>query len=406
MSRKIFNYGSVMLKDLTLEKEGHDPFNISKSSFKFIWATCRFCGKPSRIRKAFFKRSGSACHRECHIEEMKKQKSPFSNRKVWAKTEETKMKRFGSKFPSQNKEVAKKISLTRKITESKKRGYCGELYRKISEITDEKIIINDNKVISPLSLDIYIPKLKVAFCLSNNEKVSEYSLSIQEAKSIHKKKLDQCRIRGIYLFQIFEHQWISSKYKIMNFARTILGENNKKVPARKCTVDEAECRFFLDSNHIQGYGHGTIKYFNLIHDRVLVATMTASHHHRQNTIGNPIVLNRLCFLEECSVQGGASKLFKRFVEWSSEKGYDRIISFSDNAWTDGGIYNVLGFQMVREYLPDYFYWDHVHRIYFSKQSQKKSNTGCPTEIKERDWCCKKGLYRIWDCGKKLWEFKL
>lgn len=134
--------------------------------------------------------------------------------------------------------------------------------------------------------------------------------------------------------------------------------------------------------------------------------MTASHHHRQNSIGKPIVLNRLCFLEGCSVQGGASKLFKRFVEWSSENGYDRIISFSDNAWTSGGIYNVLGFQMVREYLPDYFYWDHVHRIYFSKQSQKKSSTGCPPEMTERDWCCKKGLYRIWDCGKKLWEFEL
>ena len=37
----------------------------------------------------------------------------------------------------------------------------------------------------------------------------------------------------------------------------------------------------------------------------------------------------------------------------------------------------------------------------SKQSQKKSNTGCQN-MTEHQWALEHGLARIWDCGKKRW----
>lgn len=70
------------------------------------------------------------------------------------------------------------------------------------------------------------------------------------------------------------------------------------------------------------------------------------------------------------------------------------------------IYPILGFSMSREYGSDYFYWDARNNRYLSKQSQRKKKVGCPTEITEREWCRERGLYRIWDCGKKLWVLKL
>ncbi|KKL47519.1 hypothetical protein LCGC14_2334770, partial [marine sediment metagenome] len=165
------------------------------------------------------------------------------------------------------------------------------------------------------------------------------------------------------------------------------------------------CRDFLNSNHIQGYGQGTIRYFNLEYGGEIIASMTASKHHRQGQ-GGIIVLNRLCFKDGFNVQGGASKLFKRMVDWAREKSYTSIVSWSDNCWTEGRIYGVLGFELVKEHPPDYFYWDIQNRRYVSKQTQQKKKTGCPEGMTEREWCIKRGLSRIYDTGKRLWTFEL
>ena len=65
------------------------------------------------------------------------------------------------------------------------------------------------------------------------------------------------------------------------------------------------------------------------------------------------------------------------------------------------MYARLGCVLDEELGPDYSYVKGLNRR--SKQSMKKSNTGCPPEITEKDWCAKMGWYRIWDCGKKRWR---
>jgi hypothetical protein len=70
-NKKIFNFESKVLVGLTIEKEGHHPDELSRCSQKFIWAACRFCGEPSRIRKLFYTKAGSACHNQCRIETSK-----------------------------------------------------------------------------------------------------------------------------------------------------------------------------------------------------------------------------------------------------------------------------------------------------------------------------------------------
>ena len=118
--RKIFNFESVILDDLTIEKEGYNPDKYMDGSAKFIWATCRYCGKPHRLRKCFFSRSGSACHKECKIEEQK-QNSPFSNLATREKAEQTNLKKYGVKHASSSPEVRLKISETKKTDSSKEK---------------------------------------------------------------------------------------------------------------------------------------------------------------------------------------------------------------------------------------------------------------------------------------------
>jgi hypothetical protein len=268
------------------------------------------------------------------------------------------------------------------------------------------VILNDRSIISPLELDIYIPDKKIAIEFNGSYWHSEACLSSIEARNKHINKLKLCRNKKIRLFNIFENTWDDRKIQYFNLIKTSLGLNSINIGARECDINEDICKDFYDKYHIQGYGRRTIKFFNLIYDNEIIASISASKHHRQNSSKENIVLNRLCFKDNYNVSGGAGRLFKHLVKWAKNEGYLKIISFSDNCWTDGNIYNILGFNCIKEYGPDYFYWNIKNRNYLSKQSQKKKNTGCPIGKTERQWSIENGLYRIYDCGKKLWEYDI
>jgi hypothetical protein len=445
--RKIFNFKSEILVNETMSRFGYSPDTLGKSSAKFIMATCRFCGKPHEIRKGFFNKSGSACHKECKLKEQGSF-SPMLDKNKREKALLAIQKKYGSIYASQNKEIANKISETKKSKKyqdknhfSRKHSISNPLWtEEVKEKTKQMLLekygcdyftnsdnikqqkqreiynllknenqnclFSDREAISPLELDIYIPDKKFAIEYNGSFWHSEFFLETKDAKLKHIRKTRLCNEKGIRLFHIFEHDWLNRKVQICNFIKTILGLNTKKIMARKCKIGNEPCVDFINDNHIQGYGQGTIKFFNLICENEIVASMTASHHHRQNNENGNIVLNRLCFKDGVSVQGGSSRLFSEFVKWAKSEKYRSIISWSDSRWTLGKVYEILGFTLSKEYDPDYFYWNVRKNCYVSKQSQQKKKNNCPEGMTERDWCQQNGLWRVWDCGKKKWSYEL
>ena len=83
-----------------------------------------------------------------------------------------------------------------------------------------------------------------------------------------------------------------------------------------------------------------------------------------------------------------------------------MISFSDNRLSDGKVYEAMGFYLEKEHRPDYFYVDLSSGKRLSKQSQKKSSSGCPKGMTESEWAASRNLSRFWDKGKKRWVFPL
>ena len=144
--------------------------------------------------------------------------------------------------------------------------------------------------------------------------------------------------------------------------------------------------------------------FSLVFEGNIVAAMSFGRHPRNK---KTIVLDRLCFKSNVTIVGGASKLFKACKMWGYDNDYREVITWSDNRWSEGKIYKTLGFVLQVDLGPDYSYVKFkspIKRI--SKQSQKKSNTGCPKETTEKEYALKNGLARIWDCGKKRWSCNL
>jgi len=561
--RKIHNFKSEILIQETYDKFGYLPEIFGEKSAKFVVASCRYCGKQADIRKGFFNKAGSACHKECRIEEMKQQKSPFSNPLVRERAKQTNLKRYGSEIAQKNKNVAKQISKGRKKAQSsiettniEKYGYPNvfqnenikqkskqtvqskygvdhpqqsiivqektkatniekygvdnpwkspeiieqrrltnlerygvvnpmqnsfvaqrskdmfsqqvaedkdgkykivnllrgeDIWQKMREghslkeissdlninyssltaalLRDEIyseyysnytfpsqqlqfdltetikqwndcVIMNDRSVIPPLELDIYVPDRKLAIEFNGSYWHSEAVLDTQSARKKHVNKTKLCEKLGIRLIHVFEHTFLNRQDQVLNFLRSALGANEHRIAARKCQITHDDANWFLDKYHIQGGSRGVSRFFNIVYKGDIVGCMTAGSHHEKGGEKGVCVLTRLAFKSNITVQGGCCKMFKYFCEWARGQGYKKIVSWSDNSLTDGHAYPNMGFELDAEHSPGYFYFDIRDQSYKTRQSQRKTNKLRPDGMTIVEWNKGRGVFAIWDCGKK------
>lgn len=259
------------------------------------------------------------------------------------------------------------------------------------------------RIIKPYELDIYIPSLSLAIEYNGLYWHSEEYK--QKNDHIHKMKL--CNEKGIRLITIFEDEWLKRQDQVKNFLLSVIGKNDHKIMGRKTdlrVVLKSEAVAFLKANHIQGSSAFEVA-FGLYHEDELQGVVTGNKHHRQGH-SKVFVLNRLAFKSSTSISGGSSKLLKVLLGYARENGYERLISWSDNRWSEGNVYKSLGFALTEELGPDYSYVHKDSRI--SKQSCRKSNLAKRggKGNTEKDMALSLDLYRIWDCGKKRWEIIL
>ena len=220
----------------------------------------------------------------------------------------------------------------------------------------------------------------------------------------HRRKLRICREHGIRLFSIFEDEWDLRQEQVKGFLRAALGKNSRKLYARKTEVREIsdkEAQDFYESYHVQGRTSKNACSAGLFCGGELVAAMSfGSHPHRRDVLTS--VLTRLCFKSDTSVTGGSAKLFKFLAALTKT---DEVISWSDNRWSEGGVYKALGFVNDKELEPDYQYVKLSNPTKrFAKQGQRKTAAGCPEHLTELQWAKERGLSRIWDCGKIRWKW--
>lgn len=266
---------------------------------------------------------------------------------------------------------------------------------------------SNRKLIPGFEIDMYDADKKFGIEYCGLHWHHEFSSVSHSNPKYHHNKYTKCLDQGIHLLTIFSDEWEKRRTQCEGHIKSLLGIHNERVFGRKCIVKEIDKevgRKFFQEYHIQGQNKLGIIFFGLYHADELCGVISLGRHNRQY---NALVLDRLCFKHGTQVVGGASKLFSRCVEWAKAQGHQEIISFSDNRWSLGNVYEALKFEMIKDYRPDYSYVDVKkpnERI--SKQSQKKGVTDCPDGMTEYDWAHTRGLARIWDCGKKRWLFRI
>lgn len=264
---------------------------------------------------------------------------------------------------------------------------------------------NTRSILSKLELDFFIPSKMIAIEYNGLYWHSE----LQKTPKYHLEKTKACRELGIQLIQIFEDEWLTRQAQIEGRIKSILGISDSVVYGRDCAVeiiDNNISKEFLNSYHVQGSTNIRASFGLFDSNRELIGVMTLSDHHRGNA-DKVAILSRLAFKAGVNAIGGSSKLLKLFKKHAKENNYTKIISWSDNRWSEGKVYQAMGFKMDKELPIDYSYTKNfLERI--SKQSCKKADLikkgGCGNT--EKELAASLGYVRVWDCGKKRWTIDL
>lgn len=258
-------------------------------------------------------------------------------------------------------------------------------------------------LLNGLEIDLYNPELKLGIEYCGLYWHCEESKRFRNA---HYSKYAALEKLGIRLITVFGDEWDERRPQVENFLASVVGYQTLRVFGRLCEVRQIHTNTandFIEANHIQGSKHAVF-YAGLFYKNELIGCMSLAKHHRGNDC---LVLDRMCFKTGVSVVGGASKMLKTCVEWAVRHGHSNIISWSDNRWSQGNVYQKLGFVLDGELGPDYSYVVLSNgRQRVSKQSMMKSKTGCPTDKTEKEWAEQNGYSRIWDCGKKRWVLSI
>lgn len=279
-----------------------------------------------------------------------------------------------------------------------------ELYYFVSSLYNGTIIRNDREILDGKELDIVFPDIKLAI-----EYCGLYWHSELKGKdrNYHLNKLNMCNNSGYKLITIFEDEWVLSNDKCKSrLASYINSSGMRRIYARKCKVREISSktiRSFCNDNHMQKYGSGSSIKLGLFFEDELVSILSFSRPSlakgRKDSSTTEYELHRFCSLLNTVVVGGASKLLSYF-----ERNYDcdKIFTFADKRWSFANLYYRLGFTLIGESDPCYYYFkDNLvrqHRFLYRKNVLEKKLDVFDPNLTEVENMYANGYNRIWDCG--------
>jgi hypothetical protein len=266
-----------------------------------------------------------------------------------------------------------------------------------------QVLNNHKKSLQGIEIDIYIPDLKIGFEYNG---LFWHSEKMGKSKNYHLNKQNLAKKHGIKLYHIFSDEWIKNEEIVKSKIKNILGLSGKKIYARKCEIREItskEKNTFLLKNHIQGDDKSTHK-IGAFSGEELVAVMTFST--LRNVLGSKKEDNtfELVRFSSNNVVGIASRLLKYFVKKYKP---NKIISYADKRWTvsEDNLYSKLGFNLISETKPNYWYTisddRRYHRYNFRKDLLVKE--GYDKNKTEKEIMVDKGYLSVWDCGNYKYE---
>lgn len=275
-----------------------------------------------------------------------------------------------------------------------------------------EVITNSRKIIPPKELDLYIPEKNLAIEF-NGTYYHNNSTEIAKNNSYEKLKTMECEKRGIFLYHIYEWEWLQNRQQILNQLDNLLGLS-KKIHKAKCYIKEVnskECQEFLYNNHKQGKTYTNIRLGLYLKKNIkgltkdtLVAIMCFAKSKRNKNYEYELI--RFCNIKGYSIIEGASTLFNYFVE--NYKPHS-IISYADIGSTKGNLYSILGFKLDKVVNGSYI-WTNYKVTYTREMCMKNKlskllNKPIDLNKTEKHIMEENGFVQVCNIGRKrfIWE---
>ena len=287
----------------------------------------------------------------------------------------------------------------------------------ISLDPDTNIITSDRKILNNKELDIYLPDYNIAIeyngLIFHSTGKSKYNMlnNYQDEhikKVYHVNKTDICESKNIQLFHIYENEFKENEDIWKSVIKHSLNkiDKNNRIYARKCQVkliNKETSNSFLIDNHLQGKCISSVR-LGLYYNDELYSVMTFGKSRYSKKYEYELI--RFCTKLNHTVIGGASKLLKYF-----ERNYNpqSLISYANRRWSQGKLYDTLGFEYTHTTQPNYQYlkYDEFPIKLYSRQQFQKHKLKDKLEIFDENLTETENMYnnnyrKIYDCGNKVY----
>lgn len=261
-------------------------------------------------------------------------------------------------------------------------------HREILELLDSLNIeyeVNNRSAIAPLELDVFIPSLNLAFEYNGTYWHSSEKID----KQYHQRKSMLAKDKGIRLVHLYEYDGLEINLSIVRNQVTKLVRREYARNCRVQVIDKEVAKQFIKSNHRAGYARASL-FYGLFKDDELLQVMTLSKPRFNENYEYELI--RMCSLSGVTVLGGASKLFKFFLDTIKP---NSVISYSslDNGFNT--VYEKIGFKYKGITDPSYVWVSNTEKLSRYQTQMKSENTEMPN----------RGFLKVYNSGNEtfIWN---
>lgn len=254
------------------------------------------------------------------------------------------------------------------------------------------------------SYDFYLPEsntlIEIDPTITHNSYLSVFPNSKPKISKYHFRKTLVAEQNGYRCIHVWDWDSWESIVQLLSVTTTLY--------ARNCYVSKIskkDAEKFTSENHISGSCKGQSLCYGLFYEGELVEVMTFGSP-RYNKNYNCELL-RLCSLKGLRIIGGASKLFKKFLEENSDKS---VISYCDRSKFLGSVYTQIGMKFERFTLPNKVWSKGDKRITQNLLNQRGFDQLLGTDhgkgTSNEELMISDGWLPVYDCGQLVYTYNI